>query len=77
VNNSESINPNRVKQIALVHKFQYLSNASDLVFLGFLYDFSALNMISVFCLVFVISKIIGLIFLDESNYVDLVLLLDI
>jgi hypothetical protein len=38
VNNSSYTNPKRVKQIALVQKFNYLSNATGPRFLGFLYD---------------------------------------
>jgi hypothetical protein len=39
VNISTSTNPNPMKPIALDHKFYNLSNASGLIFLGYLYDF--------------------------------------
>jgi hypothetical protein len=57
--------------------FNYLSNASGIIFLGFFYDLWLTDL--VFCTVRFkeISKIVGLIFLGVSNWVSLVLVLAI
>ena len=67
----------RVKPIELEPYCQYLSDATDLIFLGFFYDFWHTDL--VFCTVRFkqISKIVGLTFLGESNWVSLVLVLAI
>jgi len=66
-----------VKPIALEPYCQYLSDATDLIFLGFIYDFWHTDL--VFCIVRFkqIPKIVGLTFLSESNWVILVLVLAI
>ncbi len=67
----------RVKPIALEPHCQYLSDAADLIFLEFFYDFWHTDL--VFCTVRFkqIPKIVGLTFLSESNLVSLVLVLAI
>jgi hypothetical protein len=57
--------------------FKYLSNAVGLIFLGFFYDLWITDL--VFCTVRFkeIPKIVGLIFLGDSNWVSLVLVLAI
>ena len=66
-----------MKPIALEPYGQYLSDATDLIFLGFFYDFWHTDL--VFCAVRFkqIPKFVGLIFLAESNWVSLVLVLAI
>ena len=66
-----------VKPIALEVHCQYLSYAIDLIFLGFFYDLWLTDL--VFCKVRFkeIPKIVGLIFLGDSNWVSLVLVLAI
>ena len=67
----------RVKPIGTESGFQYLSDATDLIFLGFFYDFWHTDL--VFCTVRFkqIPKIVGLTFWSESNWVSLVLVLAI
>ena len=66
-----------MKPIELEPDFQYLSYATDLIFLGFFYDLWHTDL--VFCSVRFkqIPKIVGLIFLGDSNWVSLVLVLAI
>ena len=65
----------QVKPIALEPYCQYLLDATDLIFLGFFYDFWHTDLI--FCTVKFkqIPKIVGLTFSSESNWVSLVLVL--
>ena len=67
----------RVKPIALEPYCQYLSDTTDLIFLGFFYNFWHTDL--VFCTVRFkqIPKIVELTFLSESNLVSLVLVLAI
>ena len=68
------MNPNPIVCASL---FRYLSNASGLIFLGFFYDLWLTDL--VFCTVRFkeIPKIVGLIFLGDSYWVSLVLVLAI
>ena len=65
----------RVKPIALEPFCQYLSDSTDLIFLGFFYDFWHTDLVLCTVRFKQIPKIVGLTFSSESNWVSLVFVL--